>query len=813
MLDKYLLMKKIYFLVLAFCFFNGLNAQIINIPDANFKATLLSSDTTNSIAKGEYNQSLKIDANNNGEIEVSEALLIKELSFGFFQYNYVSPISDLKGIENFINLEYLSFQFLPKVTSVNLNNLSNLKSLSISNCSITSFDVSLLTNLEKLSCYNNQLTSLDIHGLNKLTDLECVNNNLTSLDASNLLNLHRIDCGYNKLNDIKFTNSLNLGVLICNDNNLTKLDLSESNITLLYCDNNKLESLNLINSKLTALQVMNNSLTSLDLSYLYGYFSLDCSNNPFLKSLNLKNGWLTQVAYNWGLDVYGNPVGVGSKSYVNFDRCPALEYICDDDFDFTGMKRVIDQYGYKNCSLNSYCSFKPGGTNYSIQGTNKIDITKNGCDPLDITYPNLKFSVSGVTGTSNFVSNSTGTYNIPLQLGTYTITPFLENPYYFSISPANAVISFPTQNRPYYQDFCITPNNGSRTDLEVVILPTNNARPGFDSTYKIIYKNKGNTIQSGTVSLKFDDEILDLVSINPSASSQTINNLSWVFTNLKPFESREITVFLNLNGPTETPAVNIGRILKYTTSITSLAVDETPIDNVFDLNQTVVGSYDPNDKTCLEGSIITPSLIGQYVHYMIRFENTGTYAAQNIVVKDMIDLTKFDISTLIPTSSSHSFVTKISEGNKVEFIFENINLPFDDASNDGYIAFKIKTKSTLKVGDSFDNEANIYFDYNFPILTNKATSTFKTTLGTPDFVFSNYFTLYPNPVQDVLNIKATQAIELQSLSVYDVLGQIVIAVPNAKSVSTIDVSKLTTGHYFVKVKSDKGSSSMKFIKN
>ena len=180
----------------------------------------------------------------------------------------------------------------------------------------------------------------------------------------------------------------------------------------------------------------------------------------------------------------------------------------------------------------------------------------------------------------------------------------------------------------------------------------------------------------------------------------------------------------------------------------------------------------------------------------------------------MIDLTKFDISTLLPTSSSHPFVTKISEGNKVEFIFEGINLPFDDAANDGYVAFKIKTKPTLVVGDSFTNDANIYFDYNFPILTNKAISTFKTVsnLGTQDFEFSNYFTLYPNPVKDILNITATQSIEIQSLSIYDILGQLVIAIPNAKSVSTIDVSKLRTGNYFVKVKSDKGSSGMKFIK-
>jgi hypothetical protein len=251
--------------------------------------------------------------------------------------------------------------------------------------------------------------------------------------------------------------------------------------------------------------------------------------------------------------------------------------------------------------------------------------------------------------------------------------------------------------------------------------------------------------------------------------------------------------------------------LSFNALITPIAGDEKPVDNSFALRQTVVGSYDPNDKTCLEGDIITPDLIGEYVHYLIRFENTGTYPAENVVIKDLIDLTKFDISTLIPTKASHDFVTKISDGNKVEFIFEKINLPFDDANNDGYIAFKIKTLPTLKVGDSFQNEANIYFDYNFPILTNTAKSTFQ-TLGTQDFEFSDYFSLYPNPANDIVNIAAKNSIEVKSMSVYDVLGQIVIAVLDAKTISNIDVSKLSSGNYFLKMNTNKGTSNVKFIK-
>ena len=279
---------------------------------------------------------------------------------------------------------------------------------------------------------------------------------------------------------------------------------------------------------------------------------------------------------------------------------------------------------------------------------------------------------------------------------------------------------------------------------------------------------------------------------------------------LAPFESGEIIVTLNLNSPTETPPLNAGTILTYTATCNGNNVDETSADNTFNLNQTVVNSYDPNDKTCLEGETIDPDMIGKYVHYMIRFENTGTFAAQNIVVKDIIDTTKFDILTLQMTDTSHSCVTKISDNNKVEFIFENINLPFDNATNDGYVVFKIKTKPNLVIGNTISNSANIYFDYNFPIVTNTATSTFQTPLQNDTFVFDNYFSIYPNPADNILNISSKLSTEISSLSIYNVLGQLVQT--NTKPSKSIDVSDLKTGNYILKVVTAAGVSSTKFSK-
>jgi hypothetical protein len=707
-------MKKLYFLVVLVISF-ATQAQIINIPDAYFKASLLLASSSNTIASvqtpvlsfpyvSSYN---KIDTNNNGEIEQNEAALIKYLSLDS------SYINDLTGIEYFINLE----------------------------------------------------------------SLDCSYNNLNTLDFSQNLNLKFLNCEFTSLNAINISQNQNLESLEIRSNYLTSLNLSQ-------------------NLNLKRLDCRQNIMTSLDVSQNPNLVSLDCSYNNQLINLNLKNSNII-----WNSNPNSSVNGASLEFYQNY-----LQYICADEEDVTMIQQKVNQYGYY-CHVNSYCSFTPNGTFYTIQGNTKFDDNLNGCDINDFVYPNLKLLITNGTNSGSLISNSSGNFTIPVEAASHIITPFLENSTYFNISPTSFVASFPTQTSPLIQDFCVTAN-GVHHDVEVTFIPTNPSRPGFDANYTIIYQNKGNQVENGAITLDFNDAVLDLVSANPTFSSQATNSMIWNYTNLQPFETRTINLVLNVNSPTESPEVNNGDILNYTASITPITTDEFVSDNNSTLNQTVVGSYDPNDKRCIEGTTVGPDMIGQYVHYVIRFENTGTFAAENIVVKDMIDLAKFEVNTLVPLHSSHDFVTRIA-GNKVEFIFEGINLPFDDANNDGYVAFKIKTKSNLVIGSTFSNNASIYFDYNFPIITNTYTTTVA-ALSTADFDFKTHFTLYPNPVREVLNFQSKDNTAINSIEIYNTLGQVVLAVPNA--VSTVDVSNLQSGNYFVKVNTDFGVSNTKFVK-
>ncbi|MCF8323013.1 MAG: leucine-rich repeat domain-containing protein [Flavobacterium sp.] len=781
-------MKKLYFLLLAFSFFSTANAQIVDIPDGFLRAKLLSADTTYRIAKNLTGAYFKIDANNDGQIQESEALNVSYLDVSNGRSS--GKISKLTGMEKFTNLTSLDFSY-NYISNLDISNLTKLTDLYCYNNEISKLDVSKLTELENLDFSNNYISNLDVSNLIKLTTLWCTYNKISTLNVNNLTKLNWLDCTHNQISNLDVSNLTSLIYLFCSNNQISTLDVGNlTKLTSLDCSFNYISNLDV--SKLTNLNGLycsNNLITTLDITKQTSAFGLNFSNNQ-LESLLIKNGI--------------------NNASVLFSGNPNLKYICVDEDELARIQIVVNQYGYTNCQVNSYCSFVPGGTFYTIQGNQKLDSNKNGCDVNDSIMPNLKYNITNGSITGSIISDISGNYFIPVSAGTHTITPKLENPTYFTVLPTTVNVTFPTQTSPYIQNFCITPN-GVRPDLEVTLLPLVPARPGFDAKYKLVYKNKGNTIQSGSVNLNFTDAVIDLVGANPVATSQITNTLSWDFTSLQPFETREISFTMNVNSPMETPAVNNGDILGYTATITSSVTDETPADNTFTFNQTVVGSYDPNDKTCLEGSVITPNLIGQYVHYTIRFENTGTFAAENVVVKDMIDLTKFDISTLVATSASHSYTTRISDGNKVEFIFENINLPFDDANNDGYIAFKIKTKPTLVVNDSFSNEASIFFDYNFPIVTNKATSTFK-TLGTPDFDFDRYFTVYPNPATTALNITTKESINIGTVNVYNALGQLVLAIPNAEKVSKVDVSNLKSGNYFIQIRTDKGSSSTQFVK-
>jgi len=71
------------------------------------------------------------------------------------------------------------------------------------------------------------------------------------------------------------------------------------------------------------------------------------------------------------------------------------------------------------------------------------------------------------------------------------------------------------------------------------------------------------------------------------------------------------------------------------------------------------------------------------------------------------------------------------------------------------------------------------------------------------------WTIYPNPVKDILNLEGLDNIE--GYAIYDITGRKIDQFTN--NIKKIDVSHLTNGLYLLEVNTNNGQVSKKFIKN
>ncbi|MBP3318352.1 MAG: fimbrillin family protein [Alistipes sp.] len=319
----------------------GEMSDIINIPDAVFKAYLLNEYIYEKNSEGNYVATdKKIDANNDGEISIAEAEGVEYINVCGTS---TQRISSLSGIEYFVNLKYLSCSY-NQLTALDVSKNTALELLDVFDNPITTLDVSKNVALTALSCYSNQLTTLDVSNNTALTDLRCQTNQLTTLDVSNNTALERLLCSSNQLTTLDVSNNTALKSLQCSSNQLTTLDVSNNTaLESLQCSSNQLTTLDLSNNTaLKSLQCSSNQLTTLDVSNdtalekLYCFHNqlttLDVSNNTALERLHCYSNQLTtlDVSNNTALenlccdsnqlttlDVSNNTALTGLRCYFN----------------------------------------------------------------------------------------------------------------------------------------------------------------------------------------------------------------------------------------------------------------------------------------------------------------------------------------------------------------------------------------------------------------------------------------------------------------------------------------------------------------
>ena len=462
---------------------------------------------------------------------------------------------------------------------------------------------------------------------------------------------------------------------------------------------------------------------------------------------------------------------------------------------------------------NSNCQYPA-----SISGKIYHDSNNNSIQDNNEPYTK-QLPIKSTDGNLTTLTDTLGKYFlIGDSLKTYTFSPIFSNNY-FKVVPLSRTITTTAAIAQRFDslDFAIQ-SLGTFPDI-ALSLTSGNARPGFNSISTLTYKNVGTTTLNGTITLTLDaKQTFVSADVIPT---QNGNVLTWNYTNLQPFEVKNINITLK----TLVTAPLSSRVFSTAQSTITGATDANNANNSEETGVTVRGAYDPNDKQ------VSPSVVGSNggiatrpLTYTIRFQNTGNAEAIRVEVVDTLTK-KLDITTLEMLGASHPYELKIvSDSGKVKdftvvkWVFDDINLP-DSTSNEkgshGFIKFRIKN-DTRKMGatmDSIFNKAAIYFDFNKPIITNSTKTLFVLTVSATEMKDLG-LSVFPNPTTGILTINATKktAQEL-TIDVMNMNGQVLMHQILRGQNPQINVQELAAGLYFLKVKTSEGIGVMKIIKH
>lgn len=147
-------------------------------------------------------------------------------------------------------------------------------------------------------------------------------------------------------------------------------------------------------------------------------------------------------------------------------------------------------------------------------------------------------------------------------------------------------------------------------------------------------------------------------------------------------------------------------------------------------------------------------------------------------------------------------------------IDDNPNLQFVNMQNGFnedlivFVAIDCPALSCVVVDDPLAANDNMYVDPHTTLVGNIEDCD---NLSIGENELQNLFSIYPNPVKDVLTIKSDSSHEITFLTIFNLLGEMILS--KTENFNQIDLSSLRSGVYFLKVNTDAGIITMKLVKN
>lgn len=401
-------------------------------------------------------------------------------------------------------------------------------------------------------------------------------------------------------------------------------------------------------------------------------------------------------------------------------------------------------------------------------------------------------------------TNENGVYCVKLPLGEYEVGS--ENPAFWTHNCADELAVSVEQIGEAITgiDFAKVPEDAG-ADLWIQFSAAAQRR-GFTNMSMISFGNHGTLPDYNRwIELKMPDGVY-LTDASIPWDQQIGNIYLWQFDTIPPGfgGSIELTDSVGLE-------LSVGDSVLFHANITTFQ-DLDNSNDMFNLVEPIVGAIDPNDIQVSPKGFGKEGFVSKTdtLSYRIRFQNVGTYYAQNVYITDSLP-EQLDPNTVQVESMSHKGNWWI-EDNIIHWKFLNINLPDsnrNEPESHGYVIFSVAPYEDVDPGVEIENDASIEFDFEAPLLTN-------TTLNTIKYLSAeehNTLEIFPNPMSSTSTFRLARNREMfddnvaiASYRVFDYTGKPVKSVQGLNDYQiTVDRTGLSSGTYIILAKDELGA--------
>ncbi|MCR6638980.1 MAG: T9SS type A sorting domain-containing protein [Sporocytophaga sp.] len=505
-------------------------------------------------------------------------------------------------------------------------------------------------------------------------------------------------------------------------------------------------------------------------------------------------------------DLEGNIIWDKAISLLNFYNQP---FSLKRSVDETIIASCTTSYGGRTVLLK----LDKNGNTYTNSIRGRVLLDSNGNCSYNTGEPGFTAPFLQAIGTEDSqyaIGDEDGYYNIPVDTGiSYLVSPIQNR----NGNTSNNCI--PIHSVTFNKEG--KENNDNNFFLNQIICPRlnisniiSNRTRCFTGKSKIVCSNTGNQKAEGI-------EVIIEVPANyflkeTSSPYTSLANNIFKF-NIGSLNANQDTTIILTDSISCTS--NLGDLAYIRTTVYSSSQCQFPqfLRDTSVTRFTINGSYDPNDKQVFPSKINYQEFNKgtKELDYLIRFQNTGNGEAYTVKVIDTLN-SDLELNSIRKIKASHPYSIKIIKSTPavIEWFFENINLPYQsqsEALSQGFISFAIDLKEGLEDKTTVSNGAAIYFDYNEPVITNRAatlisseeeTETYKESIPTgTQMVSSNHsIIMFPNPITESSVIRISPALNAFKTAIYDSKAIKLLEKDGSGDEVSIHRNELKAGIYF-----------------